>query len=303
MPFLSSFFAHDPPPLAFTASSLIDLSSKVYIITDCTTQHNIALAKTLYNLHATVYIGISSSTSYEIIAHQTKASYPNSKGHLKPFLFDSKNFETIMSAVTSFLAQEWRLDVLFLDTNASNILSSFILAKQLLPIMATTASHFCHPNPSIRVVWISNTNTNHIDADMGFSGAEELYLLAHEFADRKIERVDDTRAHTLPNSNPSGVQHVLVDQYMAGSSLGLSMRRLMPGRARNEDHEACTLLYAGLAPDVRSLDWVIPYGKKAIVPDRVRQSIATPNASGKKVSARLYEWCERRADGSMRMSE
>jgi retinol dehydrogenase-12 len=303
MSFITNFLSPPPPVPSFTASSLIDLSSKIYIITDCTTQHNIALAKILYNLHAAVYIGTASSTSYKSIANQIKASCPDSKGHLKPFLLDPQGFETILSAVASFLTQEWRLDVLFLDTNASNILSSFTLAKRLLPVMATTASHFCHPNPSIRVIWISNTNTTHIDTGMGFSGAEELYLLAHEFANRRIEQVDDVHAHTLRNSNTSGVQHVLVDQHITGSDLWRSMRRLISGGTHDEDYEACTLLYAGLAPDVRSGDWLIPYGRKNIVLGRIRESIDSPGAAGKGASARLYWWCERRTDESMVLSE
>lgn len=126
------------------------------------------------------------------------------------------NLHSIKAAVASFLKQEWSLDILFLDTSTSSsdndFLPSFVLAKLLLRIMQTTASHFCHLNPSIRVIWISRTDTASVEEDTSLSSAEQLNLLAHEFANRKMGQADDAHAHTLPNSNPSSVQHILVDQ-------------------------------------------------------------------------------------------
>jgi retinol dehydrogenase-12 len=297
MSFIKNFLRPYPSPPSFTASSLIDLSSKVYIVTNIFAPANISLAKILYDLHATVYAGISSSTSYESIANRIRASCPDSKGLLKPFLFDPKDPRTIKQAVNTFQQSEWRLDVLFLDTISCDITPAFVLVRLLLPIMATTASHFCHPNPSIRVVWISNTNTTHIDNDNDttLNRADQIYLLAHEIANGKVEQVDNARAHTMPTGNPSGVQHVLVDQYIAGSGIERFMCRLKPNSARYEEYEACMLLYAGMAPNVRSGDWVISYGRKSTVPHHVLRCVDTSDTEGKSASGRLCKRYEEQA--------
>jgi retinol dehydrogenase-12 len=209
-----------------------------------------------------------SHASFEFASTQLKTACPDSKGHVKSFIYDPTDLASIKIAVDSFLEEEWRLDVLFLDTNdtdTNNFLRSFFLAKLLLPILHTTASHFCHPNPSIRVVWISSSHGD----------AEQVYLLAHEFSQRKHDgQVPDAHAHTLPNSNPLGVQHVFVDQRGSGSNLHRSIRRLKPSLAGESEYELCTLLYTGLAGDVRSRDWVVPWGRKDDVPEHVRECIS-----------------------------
>jgi retinol dehydrogenase-12 len=53
--------------------------------------------------------------------------------------------------------------------------------------------------------------------------------------------------------------------------------------------EAYTPLYAGLAPDVRSGDWVVPWGRKGIVPERILEGIARREDGEVSVSAELYD--------------
>jgi retinol dehydrogenase-12 len=265
-----------PPPPNFVPSSLIDLSSKVYILTSST---HTTLAEILYALHVTIYI------PYPAIP-ALKASCPNSKGALHPFLINSSDLSSINPAVAHFLSQEWRLDVLFL--NANDINASFLLARLLLPIMQTTASHFCHANPSIRIVWISTAsaatknNTNSVNI---------VYLLVYDFVHRSHdeERVD-LHAHTLRSSNPSGVQHVVVDAAMPTSNLKYLFGRWVPGMRKVAEYEAHTLLYDGLAPDVRTGDWVIPWERKGNVSERVREGIAKREGEEMSVSAELYNY-------------
>lgn len=284
---LSKLFSNSIPPPTFTQSSLIDLFSKVYIITNCTSPSTLSLAKILYNFHATVYINSPSPATNSEVATKLALECPDSKGTLKPFNYNPSNKFSIEQAAQNFLNKEWRLDVLFLNTyeDGAAHLPSFLLAKLLLPRMQTTASHFCHPNPSIRIVWISNS---HAPRDpYGRNSAETSYLLAHEFSRRKFVEADDTHAHTLPNSNPSGVQHVVVDAYMPESHLRRYLRGLISVIVKGEDHAACILLYAGMAPDVRGWDWVIPWGRKAGVPGHVAASKVRTN-EGKSVSEELY---------------
>jgi retinol dehydrogenase-12 len=56
-----------------------------------------------------------------------------------------------------------------------------------------------------------------------------------------------------------------------------------------EELEACTLLYAGFAPGVRSGDWVVSWGRKGGVPEGVREGMVKKGGETKSGSAVLYE--------------
>lgn len=156
----------------------------------------------------------------------------------------------------------------------------FLLAKLLGPRMQSTASHSCHFNPSIRVVWISRS-----DAKDGVMTVASIYHLAHHFADRGSGVEAGAHAHPLPNSNRAGVQHVVVDMAVPGGSRAQRiLRTLMPGAGADPEREACTLLYAGLAPDVRNGDYVVPWGRKSSIPDSVMAS--------ETGGAGSWEWCD-----------
>jgi retinol dehydrogenase-12 len=288
--------AHSPPPPSFTPGSIIDLSSKVYIITNCTVPTNISFASILYKLHATVYIGTSSTSVHDAIALQLRKECPASKGHIKSFIHNATDLNSIKSAVQIFLNEQWRLDVLFLDATTSsndNVLPSFLLAKLLRPIMHTTASHFCHPNPSIRVIWIANSSIFH---SCGRNSAYDFYLLAHEFVHRGYSHVDDARAHILPNSNPLGVQHVVVDHMLPASAASRLVSQLMPSFVQRTQYAAYTLLYAGLGPDVRSGDWIIPWRRKGNVPENVTACAMRTEGNGKSPIEIFYERCKDNAE-------
>ena len=104
-----------PPTPTFTPTSLIDLSTKVYLITNASTETSKELAANLYNLHATVYLNTASITLYDETINSIKAKSPTSKGTLKPFIADLSNLQTIKPAVEAFQNDEYRLDVLFLN--------------------------------------------------------------------------------------------------------------------------------------------------------------------------------------------
>jgi retinol dehydrogenase-12 len=223
---------------------------------------------------------------------------------LKPFLFDPNDLSSIKAAAETFLKDEWRLDVLFLSSDKPP--AAFLVAQILLPHMTTTASHFCHPNPSIRVIWISSNTSSHSlisestsshpsipNVPSNLSNVDITYLIAHEIANRQHTqefRETDLYAHTLPNSNPSGVQHVVVDSTMPGSRLQRSIGRMLLAGSKDDEYAACTLLCAGLAPEVRSGDLVVPWGRQGAVSAHVRGCTVAKESEEKSVSARLYEW-------------
>jgi hypothetical protein len=64
--------------------------------------------------------------------------------------------------------------------------------------------------------------------------------------------------------------------------------------SKGDEYAACTLLYAGLAPEVRSGDWVVPWGRKGSVPENVKVCRMVREGEQKSVSERVYEWCEER---------
>jgi retinol dehydrogenase-12 len=325
-----------PPPPIFTENQILDLSSKVpslrflpqnnvhaththkvYIITSATMGTGLSLAKILYSLHSTIYIGSPCLSSYTTAVATITSQHPTSKGVLHPFIADFSSPSTIAPATASFLAAEYRLDVLFLDyfstsSPAGNksanggdtemnvyYLSSFLLFKLLSPLMSNIAGHFCHANSSIRVVWASNllasTPGNVIQFDntgVPLSGDNRvgMYLLAYEFSRRqKQAKAND---HGLPIRNPHGVLHISVNseteimRYMPAT-----VRVVMDALSRGPKYGAYTELYAGLAPVVEDGDFVVPWGRKGTVPAHVVESTMAKDGTT-SVSARLYGWCE-----------
>jgi retinol dehydrogenase-12 len=286
----TNLFQSSPPPPTFTPASLIDLSSKVYIITSCATASNASLASIFYALHATVYIGSSSLSAFDTVASRLRKERSNSKGHLKPFIYDIAGLHSVKTAVQAFLEDEWRLDVLFLDTSAESLLSCFLLAKLMRPVMHTTASHFCHPNPSIRVIWIADSISS---GARGYEAMGEMYQLVHEFAHRRFSNADEQpHAKTLPNRNPDGIQHVVVDHAPSGSGGSRVVLNWMPRFVQGTQYMAYTLLYAGLGPDVRSGDLIIPWGRKGSATGDVVMGVECKDGRGKSLSQLFYESCE-----------
>lgn len=327
-----------PPAPTFTETSLTDLSTKVYVITGGTSGTGLALAKILYGLNATIYLGARSQSRYDTAISDIKSHCPHSKGTLQPFIADLSSLQTIKPAVTAFLAQSYRLDVLFLNAGVmtpppnsktadgydlelgTNCLASFLLVQLLLPIMETTASHFCHPNPSIRIAWVSSllnisTPSGGVQFDAATGAPKQLkamenymqskagvYLLAQEFALRQSqsksqsEASESSAANEMKHGNPHGVLHVLLNPGFMKTELQRHapppMRAVMSTVFKGPKYGAYTELYAGLAPNVKSGDFVIPWGRKGDVPCHLKESTKAGKEGEKSVSAKFYEWCE-----------
>lgn len=193
-------------------------------------------------------------------------------------------------------------------------LAGFLLVSLLQPILSNTASHFCHPNTSIRVVYVSSllnlsTPNGGVQLSSGvpkqLSGMQHymqtkagIYFLAQEFSRRQKEKGPGTDEQGLETRNPAGVLHVALNPGLMKTELQRHapppMRGIMGAVFKGPKYGAYTELYAGLAPDVKDGDFVIPWGRKGCVPDHIRGSTGA-KAGEKSVSARFYEWCQEQA--------
>ena len=325
---MSTFSQMFPPPPSFMEKDIPDLSTKVYIITGAASGVGLELAKILYSLHATVYIGGRSSESCAKAITAIDKDVPTSKGSLKPFVADLSDLRTIKLAVEGFKEKEYRLDVLFLNAGVMqppagsktaqgydlemgvNCLSSFLLVSLLSPIMQNTVSHFCHPNQSIRVVWVSsllNLGTPDGGVQLDQSGAPKqlkgmqnymqskagIYLLAHEFS-RRPHPFSDTPGSGKGNR----VLHISLNPGFMRTELQrhapAPMRGIMSTVFKGPKFGAYTELYAGLAPGVESGDFVIPWGRKGEVPCHILESTKVgdlKHGNTESVSERFWRWC------------
>ncbi|KAF2798087.1 NAD(P)-binding protein [Melanomma pulvis-pyrius CBS 109.77] len=246
---MSTFNQIFPPCPTFTEKSLVDLSSKVYLVTGATSGIGLSLATLLYSLHATVYIGTRTLSQFTTANTAITSTHPSSKGSLRPFIADLSSLASLNPAITTLLATEYRLDVLFLNAGVMtppensktsdghdmeigvNCLSSFLLVQKLSPLMSSVSSHFCHANTSVRIVWVSsllNVSTPEggvqFDSETGmpkqFKGMQNYmqskagaYLLAHEFSlrQKQLQPQISTQTPALPSRNPHGVLHVALN--------------------------------------------------------------------------------------------
>jgi len=331
------------PPPTFTEDNIIDLSTKVYIITDAVGDTGLRLAKLLYGLHATVYIGSPSADMYAATVSIITHDYPSSQGALKPFIADFADLVAIKQAAEAFLRVEYRLDVLFLNNGVATIskankpedvrnvdfgvdcLAPFLLTKLLYPLMNRVSTHFCHPNTSIRIVYISShlgrqtpggislfssgTSLSYLSSSLSSSYSYKelpdmphhiqtragVYLLAHEFSVRHSSdpKIDE---HGIASRNPTGVLHVCVDLGPADSNAERyrppSLRNLIIPMSKGSKYGVYTMLYAGIAPGIQDGDFIVPYGRKGEAPEHVGTSKVVKDGQDRSVSARLYEWCE-----------
>ncbi|KAK7179755.1 hypothetical protein PSPO01_14147 [Paraphaeosphaeria sporulosa] len=110
-----------PPAPKFTEERIIDLSGRVYMTISATSGTGLALAKILYGLHATVYIGVLliSLHNFQAARNTITASDPTSLGTLKPFLANLADLATVKPAVDCFRKENHRLDVLFLNLDGT----------------------------------------------------------------------------------------------------------------------------------------------------------------------------------------
>jgi retinol dehydrogenase-12 len=208
---------------------------------------------------------------------------------------------------------------------AVHCLAPFLITTLLTSLLTRTASQYCHANASTRVIWVSSllnlsTPAGGVNFDASTKAPKQLkgmenymqskagvYFLAYQFAARqksttmpiantpKTQEVDHT-IHTPSNTNPEGIQHIALNPGFTSTSLQRGMpapiRAVMSTVFKGPEYGAYTELYAGLGPDVRSGDFIIPWGRKGSVPAHIVEGTVAKEGTTKSISARFYEWCE-----------
>lgn len=162
-----------PPTPKFTETTLSDLKGKVYIVTGASAGVGKELARLLYSKNATVYLAARSEPNTTKAISWIKETHPGSTGTLKYMHVDLSDLASIKPAVTSFLAAEQRLDVLFNNAGVmvppqgsttaqgyelqlgTNCVGPFLLTKLLLPLLTATAAK--EATGAVRVIWVSSS--------------------------------------------------------------------------------------------------------------------------------------------------
>ena len=113
---IAQLFPTSPP---FTEKNIISLVGKVFIVTGGNAGLGLEIVKILYSKGATVHMAGRSATLITAEIANIESAYPESCGQLKSLILDLADLSTISPCVSSFLAQESRLDVLFNNAGVS----------------------------------------------------------------------------------------------------------------------------------------------------------------------------------------
>jgi NAD(P)-dependent dehydrogenase (short-subunit alcohol dehydrogenase family) len=184
----------------------------VFIVTGASAGVGEKLAEILYQKNAKVYLATRSAEKTARVITRIQTAYPSSAGSLVFLQLDLADLTKIKAAATTFLAQETRLDVLWLNAGVmippagsktvqgwelqlgTNNLGHFLFAKLLHPVLVQTAA--TAPAGSVRVVWVS-------------SSAAELFAPKPpiDFANINYERKSESAWATYGRSKAGNVLH------------------------------------------------------------------------------------------------
>ncbi|PQE08819.1 short-chain dehydrogenase protein [Rutstroemia sp. NJR-2017a WRK4] len=318
---LHSMRASYPPNPVFTEKDLPDLSGKVYIITGATSGVGEQLTSILYSQHATIYLGVRSSTKAQTAIQKIQTAHPSSTGTLHHLPLDLSDLTTISSSVQSFLNTEARLDVLFNNAGVmvppqgsvtkqgyelqlgTNCVAPFLLTKLLTPVLERTAAGEKEKERGgVRVVWVSSSA-----AEVGSpAGGVDLGNLDY--------RVDVGRQTKYAVSKAGNWYHAVefarryresgvVSVALNPGNLKTELQRHVPGWLNmafnlilyDAKFGAYTELFAGLSPDVtleKTGSWIQPWGR--FVPIRADLEVgAKPESEGGTgIAQKFWEWSE-----------
>ncbi|KAK0119645.1 hypothetical protein ONS95_011083 [Cadophora gregata] len=319
---LSQFF---PPSPAFIEKDIPSLAGKVFIVTGGNSGIGFELVKILYAKGGTVYIASRSPDKVASAINVIKTLHLKTVGKLNSLHLDLSDLDTISTCVSSFLAQESRLDVLFNNAGisqeqygtvskqghemhiATNCLGHFLLTNMLLPVLLSTVKS--SPDASVRVVY---TSSGIMDIAAPPGGLSLTELVPGSFS----KSLDRNYA-----ASKAGCWMLAVELDKRARKEGLLCVCQSPGTLNTKGwdrapwmvklimkpfmHEpkmgAYTGLWAGLSPEVRLEDGGrigLPWGRWDTDPKKeILESMKAKEEGGSGLSAQFWAWCEENTKG------
>jgi len=320
--FLSQFF---PPSPTFTEKDVPDLTGKVFIVTGGNSGVGFEIVKILYAKGGTVYIASRSPDKVASAIKEIKSLVTDATGKLLGLHLDLGDLTTVPRCVSTFLAQESQLDVLFNNAGisqepsgnvskqgheihmATNCLGHFLLTNMLLPILLRTAKS--SQEARVRVVYTSSGIMDIAAPPGGLSLAELVPGNFSKSPDRNYA------------SSKAGCWMLAAELDKRTRKYGLLCVCQSPGTLNTKGwdraprmvklmmklvmHEpkmgAYTGLWAGLSPEVKLDDggrYGLPWGRWDTDPKKeILESMKTKEEGGTGLSAEFWTWCEDRAEG------
>ena len=309
-----------PPSPTFTEKNLASLVGKVFIVTGGNAGVGLELVKILYSKGATVYIASRSPAKITAEIDFIKSTYKENSGHIKSLPLDLGDLNTISKCVSTFLAQESRLDVLWHNAGISqapigsttvqgheahigtNCLGAFLLIKLLLSVLRRTAE--ISPKGSVRVVF---TSSGIIDMNGPPGGVSLAEYVPDNFSKDKNRNYSASKAGNWflasefnKRIRKDGIICVTQSPGTLKTKAWDRAPRLMKWSMWPVMHEpimgAYTELWAGLSPEVKPEDggrYAIPWGRWHTSPRRdILESLKTKQEGGTGLAAEFWDWCE-----------
>ncbi|KAB8265824.1 NAD(P)-binding protein [Aspergillus pseudonomiae] len=309
-----------PGTAEFTDSNLDSQAGKVFIVTGGNAGIGLELVKMLYGAGATVYMAGRSPSKIAAEIENITAQPSETPGVLKSLHVDLGDLTTIAKAVSTFLQQESRLDVLWNNAGiahvpagstsaqgyeahmGTNCLGPYLFTKLLTPILVKTAES-ASPG-AVRVVWATSSIVDMAGPPGGLQLAEQApgkhnQDKAHNYSASKAGNwflASELHKRTAR----AGITSVAVNpgnlRTKGWDGVPFMVRTLLSPFLHGPEKGAYTYLWAGLSPAVKVEDggrFVIPWGRWHPDPRAdCLESLKDKDEGGSGLAAEFWDWCD-----------
>ncbi|KFA63727.1 hypothetical protein S40285_09126 [Stachybotrys chlorohalonatus IBT 40285] len=312
-----------PPKPTFTEQHIPDLTGKVCIVTGANTGVGKEVARILYQSNATVYLAARSQekTLKAIEDIRATAAGKTTSGQLSFLRLDLADLTTIKPTVDEFLAKETQLHLLINNAGVGfpesgsktkqglelqlgvNCVGPFLFTKLLSPTIAATAK--TSPASSVRVVWVSSSAINGINAK-GYMNNLDYHAdksIFHKYAVSKVGNYFHATEYAA-RYKQDGIVSVSLNPGNLDSDLWRTQGAFVHWLLRKailypNVFGAYTELFAGLSPAVtmeHTGSFIAPWGRLWEVPGDKSRAAKAKAAGGGGIAADFWEWSEKQVE-------
>lgn len=310
-----------PGSVEFTNSDLPSQAGKVFIVTGGNAGIGLELVKMLYGKGGTVYMAGRSASKIAAAIENVTVHPSKTPGVLKSLHVDLGDLTTISKAVSTFLEQETRLDVLWNNAGiahvptgstsaqgyeahmGTNCVGPYLFTKLLTPILVKTAET-ASPG-SVRVVWATSSIVDMAGPPGGLSLDEQVPGKhnpdkASNYSASKAGNWFLASELDKRTTRKAGIASVAVNpgnlRTKGWDGVPFLMRFMLSPFIHGPEKGAYTYLWAGLSPDVKVEDggrFVIPWGRWHPDPRKdCLESLKSKDDGGSGLAADFWEWCD-----------